>query len=78
MKIIGKECIFAPGSLTKTCHASTLVKLGDKIICAWFGGEGISPRYGDLFCCEKKKRMERSAEIRKNRRDGTLESRFVF
>ena len=56
MKIIGKECIFAPGSLTKTCHASTLVKLGDKIICAWFGGErGSLPDTAIYFAVRKKR-----------------------
>ena len=36
----GKEYIFAPGSVTKSCHASTVLPLNDgRVLAAWFGGK---------------------------------------
>ncbi len=36
MKLLTKECIYK--NLTPSCHASTLVQLGDTTAAAWFGG----------------------------------------
>lgn len=40
MKIISRQFIYAPGTVTPQCHASTHCRLPDgRIMAAWFGGE---------------------------------------
>lgn len=39
LKICRKEFIFRDHRPTPACHASTIVRVGDRLIAAWFGGQ---------------------------------------
>lgn len=38
LKIIEQKEIFEPDSFFSQCHASTILKHGEKLLCAWFAG----------------------------------------
>ncbi len=51
IKSAEKEYIFAPDTVTKSCHASTVLPLGDgRVLAAWFGGKREKDNSVEIYC----------------------------